>query len=154
EEFEGAVNQELEIYGVLGRGFVDQQDRGFREAITGDGSRTRNPTFGGRIRCMGSHTELFGYGKASIAAGLLAISRAKFLGEDPKTLEGSYPDAASQRSVTMIIEAATRVAELNHERLEERGCAPVSAQLTDDEIIILDPFATGEPEIVYRRADG
>ena len=31
-EFEGAVNQEIELYGIYGRGMVDQQDRGFREA--------------------------------------------------------------------------------------------------------------------------
>ena len=28
-EFEGAVNQEIEVYGTLGRGMIDQQDRGF-----------------------------------------------------------------------------------------------------------------------------
>src|SRR5580658_2508476 len=44
-EFEGAVNQEIEVYGIYGRGFVDQQDRGYRETIIGDGTRTRNPSF-------------------------------------------------------------------------------------------------------------
>ena len=139
-EFEGAVNQEIEVYGTLGRGFVDQQDRGFRETVTGDGSRTRNPTFGGRIRNMGSHTELFGYGKASIAAGLLAIARATFLDADRASLRGSYPDCESQLSITMIIEAATRVAEMNHEYFQECGCAPVTASIGDDSITILNPL--------------
>jgi hypothetical protein len=148
-EFEGAVNQELEVYGVLGRGFVDQQDRGFRETITGDGTRTRNPTFGGRIRHMGRHTELYGYGKASLAAGLLAIARVKFLGERIEDLGTSYPDACSQRSITQIIEAATAVAELNHHYLGERGAAPVTAVFTEDSTTLIDPLG-GNREL-YRR---
>jgi predicted dehydrogenase len=152
-DFEGAVNQELEVYGVLGRGLVDQQDRGFREAVTGAGSRTKNPTFGGRIRNMGHHAELFGYGKASLAAGLLAIARVKFLGEPARGLAGSYPEAASQRSVTMIIEAATRVAELNYEHFQERGVAPVTAALTDDTITILDPFGPAGGTVIYQRSN-
>ena len=139
-EFEGAVNQEIEVYGTLGRGFVDQQDRGFREAVTGDGSRTRNPTFGGRVRGPGGHTELFGYGKASIAAAMLAVARAKFTGENAAALEGSYPDAGSQLSITMIIEAATKVAAMNLAYLQECGCAPVTAALSDDSFTILDPL--------------
>ena len=150
-DFEGAVNQELEIHGVLGRGFVDQQDRGFREAVTGAGSRTRNPAFGGRIRNMGGHTELFGYGKASLAAGLLAIARVEFFGEPMPSLAGSYPDAASQRSITMIVEAATRVAELNYAHFQECGAAPVTAALTDDTITILDPFGPAAGTVLYQR---
>lgn len=150
-DFEGAVNQELEIYGVLGRGFVDQQDRGFREAVTGAGSRTRNPAFGGRIRHMGMHTELYGYGKASLAAGLLAIARVQFLGATCAELAGTYPDAASQRTITMIIEAATRVTELNYQCFQERGVAPVTAAFTDDSITILDPFGPAEGTILYQR---
>ncbi|NLF18149.1 MAG: Gfo/Idh/MocA family oxidoreductase [Lentisphaerae bacterium] len=148
-EFEGAVNQELEVYGVLGRGFVDQQDRGFRETITGDGSRTRNPAFGGRIRQAGQPTELFGYGKASLAAGLLAILRAQFLGDSPAALAGTYPDASSQRSITQIIEAAGVVAELNLAYLTERGQAPVTAAFTDDTTTLIDPIG-GNREL-YRR---
>jgi predicted dehydrogenase len=148
-EFEGAVNQELEVYGVLGRGFVDQQDRGFRESITGDGTRTRNPTFGGRIRHMGKHTELFGYGKASLAAGLLAIARVKFLGERIEDLGTTYPDAASQHSITQVIEAATVVAELNHHYFTERGAAPVTATFTEDSTTLIDPIG-GNREL-YRR---
>ena len=151
-DFEGAVNQEIEVFGVLGRGFVDQQDRGFREAITGDGSRTRNPTFGGRIKLGDGNTELFGYGKASLVAGLLAISRRRILGESLSDVQGSYPDAASQRDITMIIEAATRVAELNYAYLQEQQCAPVTAALTEDTITILDALGASASEEIYRRA--
>jgi len=151
-EFEGNVNQEIEVYGILGRGFVDQQDRGFREAVCGVGSKTRNPTFGGRIFNRGGHWEVFGYGKASICAGLLAISRAKFFDEDPADLAGSYPDAASQRSVTMIIEAGTAVAERNYEYTQQRRGAPVSARLDSESIVLIDPYQQPCEQILYKRA--
>jgi predicted dehydrogenase len=130
-EFEGAVNQEIEVYGIYGRGFVDQQDRGYRESIIGDGTRTRNPTFGGRIRHAGGHLEVFGYGKASIVAGMLAIIRRRVLGESAASLEGTYPTATSQRDVVRVIEAATRVAELNDERFRAGRGTPVTARLHD-----------------------
>lgn len=140
-EFEGAVNQEIELYGIYGRGIVDQQDRGYREAIIGDGSRTRNPTFGGRIHHRGGHLEIFGYGKASIVAGLLAIIRRRILGESLKDLDETYPTAASQRDVVRVIEAASLVAERNYERLQAGQGTPVTALLDESEIRILDPFA-------------
>jgi len=149
-EFEGAVNQEIEVYGVLGRGIVDQQDRGFRETITGDGTRTRNPLFGSRIGGTGGEPELFGYGKASIVAGLLAIARAEFEGATAEELGDSYPHAESQRDVTMILEAAAVVAERNDSRFKSDGCAPATAQIEEDSIVLLDPLADGA-EIVYRR---
>lgn len=150
-EFEGAVNQEIEIYGVLGRGIVDQQDRGFREAICGDGSRTRNPAFGSRIRTGDGPTELFGYGKASLVAGLLAIARVRHLGADPAALDGTYPDAASQRSVTMIIEAAGEVARRNLELLASHGRASASASFTDDRITLHDASDDVPQRILYER---
>ncbi len=130
-EFEGAVNQEIELYGIYGRGMVDQQERGYREAIIGDGSRTRNPSFGGRIRHDGGHLELFGYGKASIASGLLAIIRRRILGESMETLEDTYPTAASQRDIVQVIEAASAVAEKNYESLNAGRGTPVTALLTN-----------------------
>lgn len=138
-EFEGAVNQEIEVYGIYGRGFVDQQDRGFREAVTGDGSRTRNPTFGGRIRHGGGRLELFGYGKASLAAGLLAIARRRLLGEPTDALAETYPTAASQRDVVRVMEAAALVAERNLACFRAGRGTPVSALLHDDRIEIVAP---------------
>lgn len=138
-EFEGAVNQEIEVYGIYGRGFVDQQDRGFREAVIGDGSRTRNPTFGGRIHHHGGNLELFGYGKASIIAGMLAIARRRILGESYKSLHDTYPTPHSQRDVVRIIEAATDVAALNEQYFNAGKGTPASAHLTDSSIEIIQP---------------
>ena len=140
-EFEGAVNQEIELYGIYGRGIVDQQDRGYREAIIGDGSRTRNPSFGGRIDHTGGYTELFGYGKASIASGLLAAIRRRVFGESLDSLQGTYPTAASQRYVVQVIEAASTVAERNHAYFTNGRGTPVTALLSDDDIQIVDPLA-------------
>lgn len=139
-DFEGAVNQEIEVVGVLGRGFVDQQDRGYREAITGKGSRTRNPSFGGVVESPDGGTELFGYGKASLAACFLAILRRRVLGHSLEELEGSYPSAAEQRWITMILEAAAIVAEKNFEYASEGKGAPVTARFAEDGFEILDPM--------------
>lgn len=138
-EFEGAVNQEIELYGIYGRGMVDQQERGYREAIIGDGSRTRNPSFGGRIRHHGGELEIFGYGKASIAAGLLAIIRRRILGESLETLEETYPSAASQRDIVQVIEAATAVAEANYQTLQAGQGTPVTAVLTASGFDLIRP---------------
>ncbi|MDA0588456.1 MAG: Gfo/Idh/MocA family oxidoreductase [Planctomycetota bacterium] len=138
-EFEGAVNQEIELYGIYGRGIVDQQERGYREAIIGDGSRTRNPSFGGRIHHHGGNLEIFGYGKASIAAGLLAIIRRRLLGESLKELDETYPTAASQRDIVQVIEAASVVAEKNYEHFQAGRGTPVTALLSDTGIQIIEP---------------
>ena len=138
-EFEGAVNQEIELYGIYGRGIVDQQERGYREAIIGDGSRTRNPSFGGRIHHRGGYPEIFGYGKASIAAGLLAIIRRRILGESMSAIEATYPDAQSQRDIVQVIEAASLVAEKNYECFQAGRGTPVSALLSNSEIRIIEP---------------
>ncbi|MCC6579472.1 MAG: Gfo/Idh/MocA family oxidoreductase [Phycisphaeraceae bacterium] len=130
-EFEGAVNQEIEVYGIYGRGFVDQQDRGYRETVTGDGTRTRNPTFGGRIHHPGGHLEIFGYGKASLVAGLLAAIRRRILGETVESLEETYPSAASQRDVVRVIEAAGLVAQHNMEAFLAGKGTPCSALLPE-----------------------
>ncbi|MCE9589118.1 MAG: Gfo/Idh/MocA family oxidoreductase [Planctomycetes bacterium] len=136
-EFEGAVNQEIEIYGIYGRGFVDQQDRGFRETVTGDGTRTRNPTFGGRIHHKGGNLEVFGYGKASVVSGALAIIRRRILGESLASLDGTYPTAASQRDVVRVIEAAGLVAQKNYEAWKAGKGTPVSARLHDNGIEVV-----------------
>ncbi|MDA1014996.1 MAG: Gfo/Idh/MocA family oxidoreductase [Planctomycetota bacterium] len=138
-EFEGAVNQEIELYGIYGRGLVDQQERGFREAVIGDGSRTRNPSFGGRMRHIGGNLELFGYGKASICSGLLAIIRRRLLGESLASLDETYPTARSQRDIVQVIEAASAVAEKNFEHFAAGRGTPVTAQLTESEIRIIEP---------------
>ena len=139
EEFEGAVNQEIEVYGIYGRGIVDQQDRGFRETVIGDGTRTRNPAFGGRFQHAGGMQELFGYGKASIVAGLLAIVRRRLWGESAESLLETYPSAASQRSVVQVIEAAGAVAQRNYEHWQRGGGTPVTARLSESGYELIDP---------------
>ena len=67
----------------------------------------------------------------------------------PAALAGTYPDAASQRPITQIIEAAGVVAELNLAYLSERGQAPVTAAFTDDTTTLVDPIG-GNREL-YRR---
>jgi predicted dehydrogenase len=136
-EFEGAVNQEIEVYGIYGRGLVDQQDRGYRETIIGDGSRTRNPSFGGRIQHRGGYQEIFGYGKASIVSGMLAIIRRRWRNESVEELQETYPSAASQREVVQVIEAAGIVAGKNHQCLQTGLGTPVTARLTSDGIFVL-----------------
>jgi predicted dehydrogenase len=138
-EFEGAVNQEIEVYGIYGRGFVDQQDRGFRETVSGDGTRTRNPTFGGRIKHHGGNLEVFGYGKASIVSGMLAIIRRRVFGESLASLDETFPTAASQRDCVRIIEAAGIVAQKNFESFQANKGCPVSARLHANGIEIIQP---------------
>ena len=87
----------------------------------------------------GGYTELFGYGKASIASGLLAIIRRRFLGETPASLDGTYPTAASQRDVVQVIEAATAVAERNYEHFAAGRGTPVTAQMHDSGIELIQP---------------
>ncbi len=139
-EFEGAVNQEIEVIGVLGRGMVDQQDRGFREAITGDGSRTRNPAFGGQVPTPDGGAELTGYGKASLAACFLAILRRRVLGHSLEDLAGTYPAASEQRWITMILQAAAEVATRNYEHSLRGEGAPVTARFAEDGYEVLDPL--------------
>jgi predicted dehydrogenase len=148
-DFDGAVNQEIELYGALGRGIVDQQERGFRETLTGGGTRTRNPAFSGRIKNRGGYVEAFGYGKASIVAGVLAVARIKFFDEIPQTLGGSYPDVRSQRNITMIVEAAAEVAQRNYDSLNAgKGC-PATARFDENRIIIIDPNQANLKTIIY-----
>ena len=118
---------------------VDQQERGYREAIIGDGSRTRNPSFGGRIKHHGGHLEIFGYGKASIAAGLLAIIRRRILGESMEDLCDTYPTAKSQREIVQVIEAASAVAERNYHWLQKGKGTPATALLTASGFELLEP---------------
>jgi hypothetical protein len=120
---------------------VDQQERGYREAIIGDGSRPRNPSFGGRIQHHGGCLEIFGYGKASIAAGLLAIIRRRVLGESMEVLHDTYPTAASQRDIVQVIEAATVVAEKNYQHFQAGRGTPATALLTDSCFEVIEPKA-------------
>ena len=76
------------------------------------------------------------------------------LGASISDVEGTYPDAKSQRPVTMVIEAARSVAARNYEHFQSRGAAPVTAALTPDSIRLIDPFGDPIEHPIYCREPG
>lgn len=140
-DFEGPVNQEIEVFGTLGSAFMDQQDRGLRYCITGEGSRTTNPFFNGLMPNYERFDEMKGYGKDSLTAGFLAVVRHRLLGESLEEVAPDYPTAASQRSTVALVEAAAEVARRNLEHTRAGRGSPVTAFLGDGNITIVDPTA-------------
>jgi len=140
-DFEGPVNQEIKVFGTLGSAFMDQQDRGLRYCIRGEGSRTTNPFFNGLTPAYERFDEMKGYGKDSLTAGFSAIMRRRLLGADREELAPEYPTAASQRSTVALIDAAQQVADLNLEYTRTGHGSPVTAFLGDGAIEIRDPLA-------------
>jgi len=133
-DFEGHVNQEMEIVGSRGRVFVDQQDRGMRSTVTGGGSRTHNPHFQAEVPRPGDKdTACVGYCRDSLVAGLDAASRVKLGLTTREQVAGTYADAESALSLVAILEAAAEVAVANHRHaLAGRG-TPVSAVFDGEE---------------------
>lgn len=144
-DFEGNVNQEMEIVGTKGRVFVDQQDRGMRSCITDGGTRTHNPHFQAELPRPGSDgkdTACIGYCRDSLVAGLDAASRVKLGLTTREKLAGTYADAESAVSLVAILEAAAEVAAANLKHLQAGRGAPVSAVFQGDEYGIMDPTNT------------
>lgn len=142
EDFEGAVNQEMEIVGSRGRVFVDQQDRGMRSCITDAGSRTHNPHFQAevpRIGCTHDSRACIGYCKDSLLAGLDAATRVVLGLTDRASLVGSYPDADSALTCVSILDAAAKVATANINCLAAGQGAPVSARFDGDDYELVTP---------------
>ncbi len=139
-DFEGPVNQELEIVGTRGRVFVDQQDRGMRSTVTGAGTRTHNPHFAAEIPRAGGGSRAFvGYGKDSLIAGLAAAARVKLGLAKAADLAGTYPDAESAVDLVAILEAADAVARANHAHLTAGRGAPVTAVFHSDGYGLIEP---------------
>ncbi len=151
-DFEGNVNQEMEIVGTKGRVFVDQQDRGLRSTITWAGTRTHNPHFQAevprvtdarffkpRLNEVAQDRACVGYCKDSLIAGLNAASRVALGLSDRASLVGTYPDAESAVSLVAIIEAAAQVAAANHAQLTAGRGAPVTARFDGEQIQIIQP---------------
>ncbi|NLX20905.1 MAG: Gfo/Idh/MocA family oxidoreductase [Phycisphaerae bacterium] len=138
-DFEGAVNQELEIVGTRGRVFVDQQDRGMRSAISGAGTRTHNPHFQAEVPRADQPGDrvLVGYGKDSLIAGLEAATRVSLDLADRTALAGTYPDAESAVTCVAILEAAAQVAEANLACLADNQGAPVTARFDHDDYTLV-----------------
>ncbi len=139
-DFEGPVNQEIKVFCTRGSAFMDQQDRGLRYCITGEGSRTTNPFFNGRTPAYERFDEMKGYGKDSLTAGFSAIMRRRFLGADLDELAPEYPTAASQRSTVALVDAAQQVAGANLVHTRAGRGSPVTAFLGDGEIELRDPL--------------
>jgi len=144
-DFEGPVNQEMEIVGTLGRVFVDQQDRGMRSAIIAAGSRTHNPHFQAEFSRpdQPASRACIGYCKDSLVAGLDACARVALGMADRPSLAGTYPDAESAVTCVAILEAAAKVAAANHEYLARGQGAPVTARFAGDDFQIVDPNQAG-----------
>jgi predicted dehydrogenase len=140
-DFEGPVNQEIKVFCTRGSAFMDQQDRGLRYCISGEGSRTTNPFFNGLVPAYERFDEMKGYGKDSLTAGLVAIARHRILGESLAQVEPDYPTAASQRGTVALVDAAAQVAELNLAHTRAGRGSPVTAFLGDGDITVLDPYA-------------
>ncbi|GMU24731.1 MAG: hypothetical protein AMXMBFR13_48030 [Phycisphaerae bacterium] len=140
-DFEGNVNQEMEIVGSKGRVFVDQQDRGLRSCVTRAGTRTHNPHFQSEVPRAGDRSDraCVGYCKDSLIAGLEAASRVALGLDDATKLAGTYPDAASSLSCIAILEAAAKVAAANLTPLAAGRGAPVTARFNDTGYEIVEP---------------
>lgn len=150
-DFEGNVNQEIKVFGTRGSAFLDQQDRGLRYCLTGEGSRTANPLFlqpvprygeahprereGGE----GEIPEVRGYGKDSVIAGFSAILRRRLLGQSLEELAPDYPTAASQRDTVALLDAAAQVAERNWALTLAGKGSPVTALLEGGGVQISAP---------------
>ena len=140
-DFEGPVNQELELIGTKGRVFVDQQDRGMRLTVTGQGSRTSNPHFQAEVPRAGTTGDCacVGYCKDALTAGLDAATRVALGLADRGSLVNTYPDAESALPLVALLEAAAEVATRNHAHLAAGRGAPVTARFTADAYDIVDP---------------
>jgi predicted dehydrogenase len=142
-EFEGHVNQEMELTGTRGKIEFDQQYRGLRATIAGWGSKTFNPHFTADVARVGASAPpaYDGYGKDSIVLVLERAAEAILGIASREELAGTYPDVESARPTVAIIEAAAEVARRNSERLEAGQGTPVTARFTESGIEIVDPVA-------------
>lgn len=159
-EFEGPVNQEMELVGTRGKIEFDQQYRGLRVTLSGVGSRTYNPHFTTNVRRQPPHRApasgpfpsgraYDGYGKDSIVAIVERAARVILGLSRAADLKGTYPDAASARATVAIIEAAEAVARRNLEHLRAGRGTPVTARLSGEGIELVDPSGSGA-ERIYR----
>lgn len=139
-DFEGPVNQESHLLGKFGKVESDTQYRGLRYWIEGEGMRTVNSHFFRRVRRPDGSYVHIGYGKDSLICCIEKVYRIKFLNATAKELEGTYPDAKSQRLTTAVIHAAREVIKRNFKLMSE-GLSPVAtASFSEKGIILHDPI--------------
>jgi predicted dehydrogenase len=144
-EFEGAVNQEMEIVGTRGKVEFDQQYRGLRATIAGVGTKTFNPHFTRDVARPGGGAPpaYDGYGKDSIVAIIERITEVLLGMTSREEIRGTYPDVESARVTVGLLQAAAEVARLNLAHLGRGRGAPVTARFSAEGIDILDPLAEG-----------
>jgi predicted dehydrogenase len=141
-DFEGPVNQEMEIVGTRGRIEFDQQYRGLRAAIAGAGSRTYNPHFTADVRRLGDRSLAYdGYGKDSITAITERAVEVVLGLADLEAIRGTYPDAESSVETVALIEAAAQVAARNLAHLRAGRGAPVTARISERSFEVVDPIS-------------
>jgi predicted dehydrogenase len=151
-EFEGPVNQGHEIVGADGKVESDQQYRGFRWWNAGDASRTSNNHFTRDVTRPDGTKGYIGYGVDSLTVGLVAICRVKFFNETLDAVAEIYPTAEDARITCAIVDAATRVRDLNFKYMQEGKGATVTARFGDDGITIIDPNRAAEgPDKVFEK---
>lgn len=147
KDFEANVNQESQLLGKRGKVESDSQYRGLRYWIEGEGSRTVNPHFFRQVqRPDGTHVSL-GYGKDSLICCIEKVYRMKFLNATAKELEGTYPDAKSQRLTTAVVHAARKVIELNSDLLSKGLSPTVTASFSEKGIIVHNPLSKQDIQI-------
>ena len=140
KEFEGAVNQEMELVGTRGKAEFDQQYRGLRATITGVGSRTFNPHFTRDVPRIGGDSAAYnGYGKDSIVVIVERAAAVQLGLSSREELRGTYPDVESSRPTVGILEAAEAVADRNLEYLRAGKGTPVTARFSTQGIELVDP---------------
>jgi len=140
DDFEGPVNQEIEILMTGGKIESDSQYRGLRYTIEGGGSHTSNTHFTRDVLRDDGSKAYIGYGKDSLIACILGILRIKFNGESLADLDRTYPTAKEGRISVAIIEAARNVMDLNFAYLQKNMGTPVTAKFGTDGITILNPY--------------
>jgi hypothetical protein len=151
-DFEGPVNQGHEIIGADGKVESDQQYRGLRWWNRGGGSRTANNHFTREVARPDGSSAYVGYGVDSLVAGLAAICRVKFFGDNLEAVANLYPTAEDARITTAIVHAAAVVRDLNFKYLSEGRGAPVTARFGPDGITIVDPHRAAEgPAGVFQK---
>lgn len=150
-EFEGPVNQEMEIVGTRGKIEFDQQYRGLRATLSGVGSRTYNPHFTAdvpREGAPGVPPAHIGYGKDSLIAIVERAAEVLLGHARADELAGTYPDVASARPSIGLLQAAAEVAERNWKALAAGQGTPVTARFSATGIDVVDP-ARGETTRLY-----
>jgi len=149
-DFEGPVNQESHMVGTLGKIESDSQYRGLRYWIETKGSRTTNTHFFRQVARPDGSLASLGYGKDSLIDCIEKVLRVKN-GTPAVDLDGTYPDAKSQRGPVAVVDAVRAVIARNQSHFDAGRAPLATASFGDQGILLHDPHAE-EAESVYGKA--